>query len=452
MTSSNDRGYDPCVGRFSGTTTLALPLSLTIAGFRVLQGSTLIVVNVLKKKKGKRFTTYNQLVLGMSFFDCISSVSYVFSTALAPKDSGLFHAIGNDATCKAQGVMIQLGLTSMFYNMLVSIYFWLVICQNWKEHQFRKIRLWAHVVICGVGAALAFSAIPFIGAQLSVCSLLIPPATPSLLPAILIFTVPLACVVLVLSVATGAICWKVYMQQKKAQKWMATGNMALTKKVFWQSFWYVVAFYVTIPWLLLNYYAEYRSSTQALVRNFFVAIFSPSQGLLNSLVYFQRQHGWTRCRCCGGGSVEKKKKAPTKQATSSATANTSAGTYTGGRSRASNSTSSSSSAAVADVVLSVDGTTQRKTENVGDLEGQQSEKPSNETVEVGQQSLENKSEVDEEEAMQQNDSSIPGEAEFSAVAEYWELNEEDDDSGNVDTRGSLLLGLRRSSLTVLVDG
>ena len=68
-------------------------------------------MDALKRKSGKRFTTYHRNVI---FFDYISSVSYVLATVVAPVDSGIYQAKGNDATCTAQGV-IQLGLTSMFY-------------------------------------------------------------------------------------------------------------------------------------------------------------------------------------------------------------------------------------------------------------------------------------------------------------------------------------------------
>ena len=387
--------------------------------FFVFQGSTLIVVDVLRRKSGKRFTTYRQLVLGMSFFDCISSVSHALATSVAPIDSGLYQARGNDATCTAQGVLIQLGLSSMLYNMLVSIYFWLVICHNWKEHDFRRIRLWAHVVSCIAGAALAFAAIPYVGANLAACSLLIPPSTPTLWPATIFFTIPLSCVVLISSLATGAICWKVYMQQKKAQEWMANRNMDLTKKVFWQSFWYVIAFYVTIPWLLLNFYVGYRSSTEVWVRRFFVAISSPSQGLLNSLVYFQRQQGWVRCRGCVKRSVGKKQ-------LNSSNASTSIHDMNAGR-RCKDSASSSEGDKSADVMESYE-----EEEGV-EREGRESQEGSKETNEVEQQSSGGNIEVDEEEARvhrEQNDSPDGGEVEFSAVAEYWELNEEYDNRGN----------------------
>ena len=346
---------------------------------------------------------------------------------MAPIDSGLYQAKGNDATCKAQGVLIQLGLSSMFYNMFLSIYFWLVICRNWKEHQFRRLQVWIHLVVGCVGAALAFAAIPYIGAQLSVCSLLVPPGTATLWPATLFFTIPVSCVVLVLSFATGTICWKVYRQQKKVQKWMASRNMELSKKVFWQSFWYMVAFYLTIPWLLFNYYVQFRSSTHVLVHGFAIGFLLPSQGLLNSLVYFQRQRGWTRCSCFGKRSEEKKR--PHSSATSTSVKDTDTHLGSGGRdSKVPSSTS--------DVVDADNEAEQFKEEEVIDTEAQDDQEAPDEDVEDGQPS--SREEFEDDDSGQRNDSNAPSEAEFSAVAEYWELNEEDDKMDPYDSRENSL--------------
>jgi len=71
--------------------------------------------------------------------------------------------------------------------------------------------------------------------------------------------------------------------------------MSITHKVFWQSFWYVMAFYVTLPFVLLSFYIEYTSK-----KHFWIlaltAILAPLQGLMNALVYFQRTKGAQKLR------------------------------------------------------------------------------------------------------------------------------------------------------------
>ena len=81
----------------------------------------------------------------------------------------------------------------------------------------------------------------------------------------------------------------------------------------------------------------------------------------------------------------------------------------------------------------VDGMEPYEEERVVEREGRESQEGSKETIEVEQQSSGGNIEVDEEEARvhrEQNDSPDGGEVEFSAVAEYWELNEEYDNRGN----------------------
>ena len=371
------------------------------------QGSTLIVVDVLKKKKSKRFTMYHQLVLGMSFFDIISSAMAILSTVMVPIDVGLYQAKGNNATCKAQGALFVLGQTSIFYNMSLSIYFWLVICRNWKEHQFRKLRLWIHVVICSVGTALALSAIPYVGPALSGCDVLIPPGTATLWPATIFYIIPLCFVAVVLSVATAATCHGVYRQQKKAQRWMADRSMELSRRVFWQSFWYVLAFCVAMPWVLVTFYVEFRSSTHLLVHYISLGLVAPSQGLLNSLVYFRRQRakGGNLCFGFGFGGTPVKKQPP----------DTPTGRR-GGREGIWNDQSLVGGPPD-------NATAQDNGGKPSDTKGQENEETSGDGVSGDEQPCPDSQDLGE--GLRGVSGDEPHrEVEFSAVAEYWKLNEE----------------------------
>ena len=116
-------------------------------------------------------TTYHQLVLGISAFDCVSSLAYALVGVMAPVEEGFYQSLGNDVTCAVQGFMVQLGLTSIFYNLCLAIYFYLVIHRNWKESQFQKHLRYIHIAVTIVGFALAFAAIPYFGAQFGTCYL-----------------------------------------------------------------------------------------------------------------------------------------------------------------------------------------------------------------------------------------------------------------------------------------
>ena len=250
-----------------------------------VQGSIAIVCTILTKPKN-RFTTYNQLVLGISAFDATSSVAYILVGVMAPYEAGFYLSRGNNATCKTQGFLIQLGQTSMFYNMFLSMYYVLVISYNWKERQFKKYRLGVHIGLVVFGLALACGSLPFIGPQFGVCGIL-PPLTSSQWQVSLFYTAPVTIVLCVLTAGTITVCRTVYQHQKKAQRWMMDQKLTITRKVFWQSFWYMMAFYSTLPFILLSFYMPYRSPDYFWV---FVAtaVLAPLQGLMNAMIYFHR--------------------------------------------------------------------------------------------------------------------------------------------------------------------
>lgn len=70
----------------------------------------------------------SQLVLGMSFFDIIGALAWMFSTAPINSDF-VYGAIGTEATCKIQGWAFQIGFTSIFYNVSLSTYYLLGMSQ-----------------------------------------------------------------------------------------------------------------------------------------------------------------------------------------------------------------------------------------------------------------------------------------------------------------------------------
>ena len=98
-----------------------------------------IIASVLRNKK-KRHKTYEQLMVGISCFDMIGSVPYLFEHWLLPADITLPGSVGNHVTCKIQGVMFQLGFGTILFNLLLAIYFWLVVHNVYTESQIQSIR------------------------------------------------------------------------------------------------------------------------------------------------------------------------------------------------------------------------------------------------------------------------------------------------------------------------
>ena len=114
-----------------------------------------------------------------------------------------------------------------------------------------------------------------------------PPAADSWWPLIFMYSAPVSIVMVLLTLITARICHRVYRQELASRKWSANQNLALSRRVFWQSFWYMMAFYFATPFLLLSYHWRYGYSSDFAIF-LIVGLLSPIQGFLNALVYFQR--------------------------------------------------------------------------------------------------------------------------------------------------------------------
>ena len=127
-------------------------------------GACYIAFNVKQKtERHTKMKVYHQLVLGMAAFDVVTAVAWGFATLPINDDEGydIYGARGTDASCKAQGFFIQLGFASIFYNVSLATYYYLVVQWNWKESQLRKISTWLHVPPIVLGLALSFGSLPF---------------------------------------------------------------------------------------------------------------------------------------------------------------------------------------------------------------------------------------------------------------------------------------------------
>ena len=125
-----------------------------------LLGSAYIIWDSVRDKV-KRRSVYHQLMFAISVFDVFGSIAWGFTTLPIPKidefgePSTIYGARGTEATCTAQGFFIQLGYTSIFYNMSLSFYYVMVIRYDMREHQIKKYQwfLFLPALIAGLGLA-----------------------------------------------------------------------------------------------------------------------------------------------------------------------------------------------------------------------------------------------------------------------------------------------------------
>ena len=247
-------------------------------------GSLFILQDVLLEPR-RRVRTYYQLLLGISIFDLVGSIAHLIGPLALPSYSGVEEAIGNDATCTAQGFFVHLGQTSMYFNLALAVYFWLMICRNWKEKLFRRIRFPIYLVILVVGVALSFAGIPFYEYGINQCLIYPPPIAATWYPAVFFVVLPLAIVLIGATIPTLLVLLEVRAREKASLRYQTNQrSFYWTRRVFWKSFWYLSAFYATYPILITTYFADVRPSTYWLILT--SSAISPSQGFWNFCIYY----------------------------------------------------------------------------------------------------------------------------------------------------------------------
>jgi hypothetical protein len=298
-----------------------------------LFGSSMIVYDILRDKK-KRGSVFHTLMLAMSFFDIFGSIAWGLATLPIPasefgEPSGVYGAKGNEKTCKTQGFFIQLGYTSLFYNMSLSFYFLMVVRYGMRENQIKKLQLWLHVPALIVGFALAFGGIPLYQNHFFGCYIATPPLAEDYRDIVIFAMVPI-CTAIALATVNMLLVYRAVRQQMiAARKWRVSravldqgaikksslpenadesSSLAINpdvsgvcirprrlekkretviemmeRKTFWQALFYLGAFYLTWPILL----ASQLSSDAQSIYPFMLVVFilAPLQGFLNFLVY-----------------------------------------------------------------------------------------------------------------------------------------------------------------------
>eukprot|EP00980_Cylindrotheca_fusiformis_P016813 scaffold5067_cov139-Cylindrotheca_fusiformis.AAC.7 len=344
-------GVRPYLGATTEGKQAALAWTLRMAGFLSAMGSSFILWDVFvvskKRNQNRRLTMLHQLVCGMSFFDVFSSIGNMFSTlpvreyrysesTTTPRPSGVYGAKGNSATCTAQGFFLQLGYTSAFYNMVLTVYYVLVIKKGMRETQLQRLKYWFHVPTLLFGFGLAFAGIPYYDNIFLFCH--IPPAvelsswwtsedgaesmsvsTADSNDLLTVFSiVPISIVFFVGGVNMIAIYLHVRKQDRAANRWRMGHRLSqssvdapksgqsssswsifsrtksqevapsnrLSKEVWWQAVFYMGSFLMSWP---IYYYGTLNTLDEWENFPFWItccAMF-PLQGFWNAIVYFR---------------------------------------------------------------------------------------------------------------------------------------------------------------------
>eukprot|EP00980_Cylindrotheca_fusiformis_P009572 scaffold2115_cov97-Cylindrotheca_fusiformis.AAC.1 len=351
-------GVRPYLGATTEAQQAALAWTLRLAGLFSAIGSSLILWDIFvaskKRNRNRRLTMLHQLVCGMSFFDVFSSIANMFSTLPIPEfryfesssaqmPTNVYGAKGNSATCTAQGFFLQLGYTSAFYNLVLSVYYVLVIKKGMSETQLQRLKYCFHVPALLAGFGLAVAGIPYYDNIFVFCH--IPPAfkmsswwssrveSMSLSGAdsndlLTVFSiVPISIVFLIGGVNMIIIYLHVRKQDRAANRWRMGNRLAqnsadapssqsssswskfirpkkksrevappnrLSNEVWWQAVFYMGSFLMAWP---IYFYGTLNTLDEWENFYFWVACCAmyPLQGFWNAIVYFRpRLFGYFR--------------------------------------------------------------------------------------------------------------------------------------------------------------
>lgn len=171
----------------------------------------------------------------------------------------------------------------MTVNVSLAFYYLLVIKYGWSEIRLKRIRWALFLVPILIGLAFAFASIPYNEPLALWCN-----NAASYWPEIpMIVTIGLATTVM------GIVCWDVSSKERATKKYRTggAGRTSLSKKVFWQSCFYLMAFYIVWPVYLALQFAW--ASGYAFTNYGFIlaaGTMVPLQGFWNMLVYIRPRY------------------------------------------------------------------------------------------------------------------------------------------------------------------
>lgn len=262
---------------------------------------------------------YHRLVMGLSIMDIVTTVAIFVAPYVNRKDTNLYWARGNAATCEWGGFFFQFFIGSTFYSCMLSIYFVRTIRYNKTAAKAFSCELWVHVAAFCIPLAFGIAGIL---SDVFNPSLLLGFCEFSPYPWNCLFSDEVECergeamdmvniphiVLYMLLSFTGIVCtwlvyWTIRKQARTHQMWNGTESglddvqRRRTRAVGMQAVWYTLAFLIAFVSALflavLNaiYPPEIQEASDlegegvVFVGILFIYVFFPVQGFLNWIIY-----------------------------------------------------------------------------------------------------------------------------------------------------------------------
>ena len=258
-------------------------------------GSFSIIYNILINRKRKLARPFHRIMLLMSFFDVLQSISNVISVAAFPTESNIYGAKGNTNSCMAQSFFMLLGLAVPLYNSSLKIYYVLTIRYNLSAQQFSTYEPAFHVipVITPLSLAITFTFCGNISPRETVCY----PA--GAIPFTIILSFLSGCFLIHVLTMT-CICWTVKSQAMRMRKFTNFGSRRnlpaqqshiedAGRKTILQALSYTLTFFLTYIFPIIGgaYTGGEAGASPPLAIIILSNIFFPLQGFWNFLFYAQ---------------------------------------------------------------------------------------------------------------------------------------------------------------------
>lgn len=197
------------------------------------------------------------------------------------------------------GWLFQVGIISVYYSVVLCIYFILIVKYSWTERKFKKVRKWVHLGVLTVGISMSVAVIPFVAVDWRLCYVTKPPILQSWLPLIFFFLVPVGVCLLGMAILLAFFVKFVREVEGKTSSSRFSredvpNRRSLTARTLWQSVQFLAVFYAVWPIQFVSLLVPVADHNSWLY--FLAAILGPLQGFLNALVFFCRNGTSTRRR------------------------------------------------------------------------------------------------------------------------------------------------------------
>ena len=246
----------------------------------------------------------------MSIFDIIYSINKALTFLTYPSDIGV-PTFGNDTTCAVQGFFTQFGYATGSYNLVLSIYYYLIINRGMSKEEFTRVwekALHSIVVTCHLSFAIIGVSIGLFNPTPAFCYIAPGPygceEDPNLpchfersaaffYEAFAQGWIQLAYVVIIV---TNLLIWlSVRKQEREMEKYQfqlesirlsaMEEKSSYARNVFIQSILYVGAFVLTWSWATIFHLVWWITGVSASWITLLINTFIPLQGFFNAFIY-----------------------------------------------------------------------------------------------------------------------------------------------------------------------